>query len=407
MINAVKNFITSFLMVAMMAPFLYFGVAPQKTEAFDMGTYAGQLVGAVSACLIAGAIEEIFSFIGTAGSMFSNEDSVPVKETNAELLNDTETTAESTAEIVFKECVLDPIIWVAKNMFIDFLTQVLLDWIREGFDGAEVYLRDSNVYFRALANLAFSTFVTELDLQDWLCAPFAITVSDTMRVLSSSRHYGDFGDAKCSLEDVFGNLSNASAGYSSMVDNGDIMFTGGGISVAMTLMTDSNNAYGSLFTAQAEAASRMGNVVGSEAKQLDYGNGYFPKRCEDDALSRSICAPGQLVAQQIDDWLGGGLGQLEVADEVSEILSAIIGGLVNHIFMGDDGDPSLGLREDRDTDDNVKVKNLDESGSELLTPTPEIAEPEPVPPPTYPVMTGPPNGEWVFVPNATTTTSNP
>ena len=353
MITPLKNFLVSVLMVTVMAPFLYLGVAPaQRVEAQQStgSIIMGGVVG-IMACYFEGFIEGFFDEIfGTVVGIL--QDSVPVNETNYQLLNDTEQTAEKTAEIVFKECVLDPIIWVIKRLLINFITQSILDWINDGFDNGPVFLTDIGGFFRDLAFTAFNTFLASSGLDQWLCSPFQNDVRQTVSQIGQRTNYGPTGQNICSLQDYVGGMG-VDAGYARMVNQGDLDFIGGGIPAAMGLAIDSNNAYGSFFEVQSEAANRAKRNVNEEATLLSYGDGYFSDKCDLNGDGRrEACTPGQLISKQIDDWLGGGLGQLEVADEIAEVLSELLASLVSNIF--NDVEQGL-LRGSRDTGDNSTV----------------------------------------------------
>ncbi|KKS39304.1 MAG: hypothetical protein UU98_C0002G0020 [Parcubacteria group bacterium GW2011_GWD2_42_14] len=347
-------------MVTVMTPFLYLGVAPaQKVEAQQStgSIIMGGVVG-VMACYFEGFIEGFFDEIfGTVIGAFV--DSVPVNETNYQLLNDVEQTAEKTAELIFKECVLDPIIWVIKRLLINFITQAILDWINDGFDNGPVFLTDLSGFFRDIAFTAFNTFLESSGLSQWLCSPFENDVRQTVTQLGGRTNYGSTGQNICSLENYVGGMG-VDAGYERMVMQGDLNFEGGGIPAAMGLAIDSNNPYGSFFEVQSEAAGRVGRTTSEEATLLSYGDGYFSDKCDINGDGqREVCTPGQIISKQIDDWLGGGLGQLEVADEIAEVLGEVLAALVNNIF--NDVEQGL-LRGSRDTGDNSTVTSGGVSG---------------------------------------------
>ena len=360
MITYLKNFLASVLMVTVMAPFLYLGIAPaQKVEAQQStgSIIIGGVVGAM-ACYFGNYLEGFLDFVQdeVVGLL---TDSVPVNETNSALLNDVEQTAEKTTEMIFKECVLDPIIWVIKRLLINFITQSILDWINDGFDNGPVFLTDMSGFFRDIAFGAFNTFLASSGLDQWLCSPFQNDVRQTITQLGGRTNYGSTGQNICSLQNYVGGMG-VDAGYERMVMQGDLDFIGGGIPAAMGLAIDSNNPFGSFFEVQAEAAKRVARTVSEEASLLSYGEGYFSDKCDINGDGRrEVCTPGQIISKQVDDWLGGALGQLEVADEIAEILGELLAALVSNIF--NDVEQGL-LGGSRDTGDNSTVTSGEVSG---------------------------------------------
>lgn len=411
MVTTLKNLVVSVLMVTMMAPFIYLGVTPAKEAQAQAGIIVGGVVGAM-ACQFQGHIQGFFGdlFGGNGFSMGSfGGDSVPVNETNERLLDNVSKTAETNTQIVFKECVLDAIIWVIKRLLIDRLTQDIINWINSGFDGGPAFLADYHAFFRDIALETFNVFLNQSGLDRWLCSPFQYNIRLTIETLGRKTNYGPTGQYACTLNDILSGAGvSVDVGYSRMVKQGSLDFIGGGIPAAMGLAIDSNNPYGSFFNVQAEAANRMARGANREATLLSFGDGMFSSQCDINGDGRmEVCTPGQLITTQIDDYLGGGLGQLEVADEVAEVLTEVIAELVTSIF----NDANQGLlggskRTQADYEANRQVS----SGS-ASAPTPNVPPQQPTPPiqPTPPAQPTPPSpppppivvpdGTFFWVPN--------
>src|SRR3989339_1284448 len=217
MSTSLKNFLVSILMVTMMTPFLYLGVAPvEKVEAqTTLGIVMGGVVG-VMACYFSDYIEGFFDMLGLTD--YFAEDAVPVKETNTEYLDNVEKTAESEAQNIFKECVLDPIIWVIKRLLINFITQAILDWINNGFDNGPVFLTDMGGYFKDIAFTTFNTFLADSGLDQWLCSPFEHDVRLAVYQMGNRQNYGSpQSNYACTLDRYLSN--GVEAGYGSMVND--------------------------------------------------------------------------------------------------------------------------------------------------------------------------------------------
>ncbi len=384
MYNKLKNTLSALLIMLLLAPGLFFGIMPaQKVSAqSDMSTIAG----GISSALMCAFGDELMEFAGDVlsgisdvvgidlgsimdgdvnsilGSVISGlgfggegEDSVPTNETNPEMLADIDTTADATSNLKIKECILDAIVWTAKELLISYITGSMLEWIENGFDSdgdgepdSPVFITDPDQFFLDVARGAFNSFLTEVsdrvaDNQS-LCEPFAESVIQQVTLLGQQPTYGENGDNTCSYANAFGEGAWQDA-YNDMVVDGNISFEGGGLLKAMSIVADGNNEYSAFFNLQNEAMQQTSRAVAYEATLADWSNGYLAMRgyTEDqtgtegedgevDLGRRKVITPGDLVAKQVDKWLSGGLEQLEVADELSEFVSGLISWLVDGIF---------------------------------------------------------------------------
>jgi hypothetical protein len=348
-----KNSIIALLIVTVMAPGLFLGIMPPKeAEAAAWGNFTNAAVGAgvsIVACVFAGFIN---GFLGIAfggavgvgvGAVVGAVLAVPTNEVNTVLLaptvaisGNTEQTASATSGDLYKECVLDPLAWAAKTLIIEGITASILGWINDGFDGGPTFLTDPEGFFRDIAFAALDGFMSNSGLDTLLCEPFSLNVRMIVAQAAATPQFGSTkGTGACSLDKIFGPgfMGTPKMGFDTMVGNGNIDFDGGGIPAAMGLIQSGNNGFASVFDVQSEAAQRVGKTTGKEASLLSMGDGYFSIRCDTNGDDiNEVCTPGQFVTEQIDDWMGGGLSQLEVADEISEIINAIVQTLVQKIL---------------------------------------------------------------------------
>jgi hypothetical protein len=368
--KTVQKIISLYAIIAIIAPSFYFGLLPPKeVHAQNIGEIiAGGVVSALECELsklgdylgdILGSVTDIFSdyfdfdftsILDMAGSNFglgglfggSAEDSVPTKETNAEMLKDIATTAEATTEAVFKECVLDPIVWVIKKLVISMLTEQILDWLNEGHDGAAVFITDLAKYLIDINEESVRAFFHDNDelghaLRDWLCGPFSDQVANTVEHISRQPTFGESGDSVCTILDKFSGTPDPDATYREIVA-GNIDMENVGITGAMALIQDGNNPYSAFFNVQAEAAYRVKRFAAEQLTYLAWGNGYLPDKKEpegQEGAKRLVVTPGKFIATQIDNWANGALSELEAADEVAEIIDAIFSALITDIFHED------------------------------------------------------------------------
>jgi hypothetical protein len=256
--------------------------------------------------------------------------------------------------LTFKECVLDPLVFMFKEIIIDAVTDSIVAWIEGGFYGAPSFVEDPGKFFTDVADESVSAFLYESGLDTLLCEPFRL---DLILDLSWDFYMPDmdpkYGRLSCSLDEIFpgvdvaigidtnGNTIYAKGyesneAYDQITRKGNIDFPGGGFPAVMGMLRDSNNEIGAKFEAQSSASQFSSMQVSRESTLLQYGKGWFSPRCKTpgkpDTEPDSVCTPGEWVSEQVNDWSGGQLAQLELADEFAEILNALLKLMVETIL---------------------------------------------------------------------------
>ena len=99
-----------------------------------------------------------------------------------------------------------------------------------------------------------------------------------------------------------------------------------------------NNPYRNFLVASSELDARIAAARAREVKLLEFGDGFLSfEQCITDQFGKQRCSivtPGKVIQEQLDHTLGTNLRQLELADEINEIIGALITQLVNKVFTG-------------------------------------------------------------------------
>jgi hypothetical protein len=266
-------------------------------------------------------------------------------------LNAAATTAASAQSLTFKECILDPLAWLFKNIVIEQITQDIIAWINGGFEGAPAFITDPMSFMQGIGDAATGLFLFESGLDEYLCSPFQIDVIVDFYLNYSTPSFSEFGNMACTLDDVFANVAagpninaQVNAGYDQMVRQGNLDFDGGGFNAVFKTLEDQNNPYGTYFNLQSEAAARTHTFQAKENQLLVQGDGWFSLRCDldGDGGNDNVCTPGQYVSKSVDNWSDSALSQLEAADELAEIIDALVSTLVQKT-LSDVGTVGTGL----------------------------------------------------------------
>jgi hypothetical protein len=329
-----KRGIAMVLLVGLMAPALSLSVAPPQpvhaqsitgamvSSAVCLATYMfGAMMDGLRSFLTSG----LFSVMGTY---------VPVHETSPTVLRSLTSIRGTSAEdaratfmLVIKECILDPIVWYLKELMITRLTEAILGSINDGFLGGPMFETNPIRFFRNVADASFNTFLFDTNVLAQLPDAFRDRVAESIYLDYYTPSYtaAGMGSESSTLDD---------ATYA-LLAQGNIMETEGGILTLLEMSEDRNNPAGIYFGLSSETGTRMSRVLSQESSLLNHGDGWHSNRCDAgdaDAPNWYVCTPGTWIAQQMDDWSNSSLKQLQVADEFSEIMQALLSALVSEII---------------------------------------------------------------------------
>jgi len=254
-----------------------------------------------------------------------------------------------------KECLLDGIVIALREAMIATITQNIVTWINNGFDGGPGYVTNLGDFLGQVADNTALDFLrgTELGL---LCSPFALEVRLAL-VLSYTSSFSRH--SSCTLGDVAGTFLS-----------GDFINGGGWRSLFRLSTGFQNNPYSAYLQAQDELNVRIASRTGEEKQLLDYGGGIFskgkctnlptvvsqplgevgeeaPPSASDVSQSRSGCeslggswqivTPGAIINDSLSQSLTSGLKQLELADEIDEIIGALLAQVMQKALTSVDG----------------------------------------------------------------------
>ncbi len=235
-----------------------------------------------------------------------------------------------------KEFALDPIAWAVAKLVIKQMTRSIVNWINSGFDGNPAFVTDLNGFLADVADQVIGSFIEGKGL-GFLCDPFQLQIRTSLAL-----KYKTFEDKiSCRLTSVIDNVDNFLAGD----------FSEGGWPGWFELTTQ-DNPYVRYLQADAELSARLVNAKGQEVKLLDFGGGFLSWReCKDTNgpvgtpgysiygpnIQCETVTPGKFIESQLENVAGSGIRQLELADEIDEIVGALISQLVTQTLAGSGG----------------------------------------------------------------------
>lgn len=248
-----------------------------------------------------------------------------------------------TWQALIKDCILDAIAWAAINFILQQMLHAVAVWIESGFEGGPAFITDPEGFFTDMADIIAGEMIFGDDLRV-LCSPFQLQLQ--LNVLlrlfgppAKERNY-------CRLSDVVTNVSNFLEGS----------FEDGGWPAWFTVsVTPNQNLWDAMIGAETSIGFRISSRTGTIDRELGDSR-FFGIR---DKIGKYV-APGKFVQESANKAFFAGQERLQVADEIDEVVSAIIGLIINEV-LGPGG--LLGLGEAKDTGGGVRASYLDRLGA--------------------------------------------
>lgn len=299
-------------------------LAPQKAEA-DTANCAAVVAGAVA------------SAIGISSA--SKTYAVPSSDSGTQAT--TVVGAGSSYGTFFKDCVLTPLaIRLAKAM-LQNITSSLIDWINNGFHGSPSFVQDFKGLLTDTVDQTVGDFLSKDLGAGFLCSSFSLQVK-----ISIAKSYLPYSQrAACTLTQIENNVNGFIQG-----DN-----TGSWDNWLQTTTQPQNNVFGATIYGQDALSQKIFSKLDIQNRQLDWGKGFRswtvctdPGSKPDDPNCKNpeTRTPGSVVESQLENNLGSGVRQLEVANDIDAIMGALTNQLMSQVISGAKGLLGAGKKSD-------------------------------------------------------------
>lgn len=244
-------------------------------------------------------------------------------------------TSWATGSLWVKENILDGIGWAIAKRIVSSMVQSLINWINSGFQGSPAFVQDLKGFLLQAADEAIGEFIQDLGgIGSFICSPFRldVQVSVAMQYAQARNNEGQTAPT-CTLSGIIGNIENFLSGS----------FDEGGWDnwLKITSTPQTYTPYGSILSAQIGAHAKIINAQGEELTLLDWGDGFLSGEiCEavhGAGSSRENCfisKPGKIIEEALSFNLDTGRQSLVTADEINELIAALLGQLANTALTG-------------------------------------------------------------------------
>lgn len=343
------------LIIAFVMPSILL-VAPRTSHAF---LASGSVVFDPTVNATLGAQNAIL----TAQSTVQAEDAV----TNAvNTANNATNLVQATGNFIvnnarwIKENLLDGLAWSLAKMAVQQISDQTITWINNGFrnpDGSKgpLYITDLSFYTGFVCNQTLLTFVKQMQASELDPQIRRVTAGTLLKTNPCGLQVGD----RPSVGDAI---------FSSIVDDLDKQV--GWRTWRQAMMNPLATPYGQYLTSTAELNRLLHQELNHELEQIAWGSGFFPvQQCRTETVettgvlapaptgpgagtvlrpqaqaTQEICetvTPGVAIENRLADVFGSDIRQLELADEINEIITALMRQLMAQVFSSDS---SGGLR---------------------------------------------------------------
>ena len=239
--------------------------------------------------------------------------------------------------LVVKENILDGIGWAIAKQVLSSMTRSLINWINSGFQGSPAFITDLKSFLLDALDTAAGEYIKSLGgIGEFICSPFKLDVQAALSVsYAKSRSGMPSGPTApaCRLTDIANNIEGFFAGISE----------GGWGDWMEVTSSPQNTPYGAYLEAEARLNIKLKNEAGQEMEVASWGDGFLSKKiCETiegtgGSQKCTISTPGQVISEALTVQLSTGPLALVEADEINELIGALLNQLVLKAMEGING----------------------------------------------------------------------
>lgn len=273
----------------------------------------------------------------------------------------------ANTSVAVKELGLDTIANVIAKTILRKITTQTVNWINSGFDGNPAFITDPQRFFTNIADQTASQyFLSESSPLNQLCSPFK---AEVRLALVKNYLYDNNPQFQCTFERIGANFESFTRDFSQ----------GGWDAWLVMTQENQNNPYGSYFEGKKLLTASVQTQTGKYTKQIADGRGFLSyERCRRDyvpppinrkctkyapltvgggepeclryegvdvngeildcpASEKETVTPGSVINEKLGQALGSPFAQLEAADEINEIVNALMIQLIEKTFSSVQG----------------------------------------------------------------------
>lgn len=263
----------------------------------------------------------------------------------------------NTLANMLKDYGLDALAWQISNLVVDRITASTVNWINSGFEGSPAYVTNPGEYFQDIGDKVAGQYIFNNPNLNFLCGPISARIKLTL----AQNYIRDNVRWQCTLTDVKGNVDDFMGDFE----------RGGWDKFFELTQRQQNNPIGAFFQAENELNIQLANRRSQKNLELSWGRGfmsssecvrygaeytrtvqepgsfvlvggtniYVPGETKQvtepgPCLEERTSTPGSVVQEKLNNVLNLGEGKLTVADELNEIVSALLNQVTSQVVGG-------------------------------------------------------------------------
>ncbi len=242
-----------------------------------------------------------------------------------------------------RENVLDGLAWSIAKQIVSSMIRSLINWVNSGFQGSPAFVQDLKQHLLGILDQAAGQFIQSLGgIGEFICSPFRLDVQAALSInYARARSNMPSGptEGMCTLSGIQSNIENFLSGTVESMDQW-----------LEVTSNPQNTPLGAYLEAEARMNVALRNAAGQEVELLNFNQGFLSRRiCEgvngqpsQEGQNCRITTPGQVIADQLNRSLGAGQDALIEADEINELIGALLSQLANMALQGVNGLLGLG-----------------------------------------------------------------
>jgi hypothetical protein len=242
---------------------------------------------------------------------------------------------------------LNGLAWTVAKVAAQSITRSTVNWINSGFNGSPAFVSDLNQNLKFLGDAVAEDFFNHLNQTTYDVTGFNITspFQDQINQQLRQEYYRQTSGFGLNYT-LYQNSTDPKAFI-----NGD--FSKGGFNAFLsTSQNPANNPFGAYMLASNALWSNIDAAAQQRKAELNWGKGFLPWRGEcasaapqnllpsqyqslsqtEKCTSNPVRTPGSVIEAQLEQNLGTGIRQLELADSINEVVGALMGQLVNQVL---------------------------------------------------------------------------
>ena len=234
-----------------------------------------------------------------------------------------------------KEYILDGIMFALAMDLASQITVNIVKWVNTGLDNSPMFIQDLKAHSLSIADEEFENYDQELGWPlSFVCSPFQVDVRRALSESYNQRREGLPQAGSCTLDGSLANIENFISRD----------FSDGGWEAWYRIVNKPEiyTPYGSYLEAENQLNVRTTAAQERDTRESNWGKGYMAKKdCE--VISSTgerrckVVTPGDTIAQSLNFHLTTGTRGLLEADEINEVIGALIGQLAERVITGDGG----------------------------------------------------------------------